>query len=175
MSIKSEKKSTANVGDNGTQNRTRIEDSCTNTINNSRYAGISAHADGTRATMPLMPNRPSRCIQQCTPCVGNRRRLYTARAMHICCQAQPVAVYIALADGRRAVAIFSKSWVWDKVPLFLEIPHFAENIQRITGLRKSKNQLDPSSVQPSRYNSGVWKTKTDRHMDRKKERHKDNS
>ena len=39
-----------------------------------------------------------------------------------------VAVYIALTDRRYAVAKFSKSRIWDKVPgevpLFLDIPKF---------------------------------------------------
>jgi len=43
-----------------------------------------------------------------------------------------VAVYIALANGRRAAAEFSKSRFWDKVPagstpLFLEIAQFCKN------------------------------------------------
>jgi len=62
-----------------------------------------------------------------------------------------VAVYIAFADGRRAVAKFPKSGVWDKVPegssLILEIPEFPQNTA-LHGSMKTctrKNQLDPCS------------------------------
>jgi len=64
--------------------------------------------------MLFTPNRPSRCIQRCTPNVGNRRRLYTVRINKVlllrllslpgAVNTRPPAsaVYSALADSRCA-------------------------------------------------------------------------
>ena len=43
---------------------------------------ICSRPYGIRTTMPLTPNRQSRCIQICTLSVGNRHRLNTARAIY---------------------------------------------------------------------------------------------
>jgi len=70
---------------------------------------------------------------------GNRRRLYTTRATHVCrCRQvlstadRPLSLFISHSldgDGRRAVVKFSKTRVGDKfpgeVPLLLEIPENA--------------------------------------------------
>ena len=85
----------------------------------------AAHADGTRATV-LSPSGPSRCTQSCTPSAINSRQSSSIvdRTCHARLPSLPgavnrkltaVAVYIALANGRCAVAKFSKSRVWDKV------------------------------------------------------------
>jgi len=76
----------------------------------------------SRATMPLTPNRPSRCIHSCTPSVGNRRRLYTASAVQVChvaarcCQHQTDRWLSTCLYRTRWRSKFSKSGVWNKVP-----------------------------------------------------------
>ena len=58
------------------------------------------------------------------------------------------AVYTALADRRCALATFSKSRVWDKVPerstlIFGDTPISIKHVQRSIGRWKPVNQLDP--------------------------------
>jgi len=49
---------------------------------------ISAHADGTRATMILTPNQPLHYIHSSMPSVGNHRWLYRLNSIGlICCTA----------------------------------------------------------------------------------------
>ena len=94
----------------------------TNEIRTYIVQQVSADADGTRATVHyakstivLYTELHAECDQQYA--IGRRTSAVNpAPPGAVNTIPTAVAVYIALADGRRAVATFSRSKVWDKVP-----------------------------------------------------------
>ena len=84
-----------------------------------KTTSITAHTDWTRATVPhaqsiiaLYTELHAECYQQSAIVVECRPYVPCTSAV----RPPAVAVYIALADSRCAVAKFSKSRVWNKVP-----------------------------------------------------------
>jgi len=93
---------------------------------------INNNISSRRRIRATVPHAKSTALytQSCTSSAINSRRSVVHRRSHVPCTSAvgssppgavntrptDVAVYVALADGRRAVAKFFKSRVWDKVP-----------------------------------------------------------
>ena len=105
--------------------------------------------------------------------VGNHRRLY--RAHLPCTSAVPAGHHRVLSTAGQPLSLFIsyspmvgvpwrnfRSTEFDtnfqrEVPLFLEMPNFLKT-QRSTGRGKPVCKKSARSVQPFRYNTGVWQT-----------------